>query len=280
MSTRLLLFLGLGIVAVAQPSLMQQTPGFPMYKGAAPDPWVGLPSHEAPGWQSGHGQLLDSQEPVDEEGPVVVAAKPSVSAGVSVDQLRHPLTDKARRLLQKALALLAAHDFAHAREELRKAVKDRSAAPYAHSLLGQEYIRGGQFKDAVPELQQALESFPSNVPDRANLGYALFMIRQNDSADKELRRALELQPANPRTHLVLGMICYVAARDEEAEEHLKFAAKELPGAHLVLARFYRLTQRPDASDREFQTYVQMTGLTDSSAVRAWLVSNNSAIAQR
>jgi len=87
----------------------------------------------------------------------VVPSQPKVPAGtVSADELRHPLSGKALRLIKKASSLIQAGDHVHAIEQLREAVKIPAAAPYAYSLLGQEHLRLGQPEAALPELEEAV----------------------------------------------------------------------------------------------------------------------------
>lgn len=217
-----------------------------------------------------HPDHWQNVEPPD-SAQFVVRPRTVESVPVSADQLRHPLTGKALSVIQKAQRLITARDYVHAREELRKATQNRAAAPYAHSLLGQEYVRTWQFSDAVTELQQAVQELPLNVPDHANLGYALLMLGRNDPAEGELRKALELQPTNPHTHLAMGLLCYaIGTRDAEVVEHLEFAARELPAAHLMLAKFYHNTGRADASEKEFQAYEKSDRAMAPAQARAFL----------
>ena len=263
LSLNFALILGLAAVAGAQTSANV----FPNYDASLGGTTPNFRSFRWP--SSADDDRWSNVSPSEADGPTVTW-RPSGSPLVSADQLRHPLTGKALRIIRKVESLISHRDYAHAREELRKAVKDPAAAPYAHSLLGQEYERNMQFEEAVPELEQAVHLLPSSVPDHANLGYALMMTGQAPAAEKELRQALSLEPANPRTHLVLGILCYwLGSRDREAEQHLRFAARELPGAHLVLARFFRLKGDSDAAEREFQTFAQSESGLDPSVARQW-----------
>lgn len=275
MSTRLLFLCSLGVIAAAQPS---PSP-FPRYDAIAGNPTFGMPSYDSPkdnATRSGRWQNIEPPE----SGEFGVAPPPAAAA-VSTDQLRHPLRGKALQMIQRAEKLIRARNYTHAKEELQKAVQNPQAAPYAHSLLGQEYVRSSEYAEAVKELEQAIQLLPSSVPDHANLGYALFMTGQAGPAEKELRRALELQPSNPRTHLVLGLVCYIdKSRDQETEEHLKFAARELPAAHLMLAKFYQATSRLDAAEREALAYAQLTGSTDSMVGRQQIEKPEGSAPQR
>ena len=204
-----------------------------------------MPSHELSQPGTPHQDRWDNINPPESSEFAVTSRAPAL---VSADQLRHPLAGKALSMIKKAEHLISIKDYIHAREELKKALKDSNAAPYAHSLLGQEFVRSMAFPDAIGELSQAVQMLPSSVADHANLGYALMMTGQPAPAEKELRRALELQPANPRTHLVLGVLCYAqGGRDQEAEEHLEFAARNIPSANLMLEKFYKLTGRREAN---------------------------------
>jgi tetratricopeptide (TPR) repeat protein len=257
----------------------------PPYDAASASPWGQIPS--AADSQTGFprsDRWHNLSSPATDE-PLTPSAPPTIGRRinpetVSTDQLRHPLKGKALRKIRKAESLIAAHEFARAREVLQKAARDSAAAPYAHSLLGQEYLRVMRFPEAIVELRIAVQLLPSNVPDRANLGYALLLTGQTAAAEAELRRALELQPSNPRTHLVLGLLCYASpARLAEAQEHLEFAARELPGARLLLARFYQLTGRPEEADRAFAWYQEALGSnTDTSAARRWFENAGKAAA--
>jgi Flp pilus assembly protein TadD len=242
-----------------------------------------LPGGRGPSWDSPQGpgafsRVPRESRPTDSSGASLeepqgftATASPRESGPVSADQLRHPLTGKALRLIRKAERLIKAGDHLHAIEELRRDVANPAAAPYAHSLLGQEYIRTWQFGEAIPELEEGVRLLPSSVPDHANLGYAFLMTRRLDSAEHELLRALELQPKNPHTHLALGVLRYSqGSHDQEAQQHLEFAAHELPAAHLILAKFYRRVGRTEDSDREFNAYLKVTGATDSGPLRRWL----------
>ncbi len=52
--------------------------------------------------------------------------------------------------------------------------QEPSAVPYAHGMLGQEYLKLRQIPATVAELKQAVALLPQNVATRSNLAYALF----------------------------------------------------------------------------------------------------------
>lgn len=134
---------------------------------------------------------------------------------VSVEELQHPLSGKAVKMLRRAenFSAMGRHD--RAIEQLQAALKEPSAVPYAHSLLGQEYLKINQVPVAITELEEAVKLLPHNVADHSNLGYALFLEGNLDAGEREVRQALELDRQNSKTKHVLDQI--LRARREIAQ---------------------------------------------------------------
>jgi len=130
------------------------------------------------------------------------------AATISVDQLQHPLSRKGAGLLRQAQNFSAMGDHARAIEELQLALKERSAIPYAHSLLGTEYLRTNQVPAAIEALEQAVKMLPRTAVNYANLGYALFLMGSVERAEVELRRALDLDRNNEKTRRVLSIVTH------------------------------------------------------------------------
>jgi Flp pilus assembly protein TadD len=149
----------------------------------------------------------------DPRGAELTTAPPAART-VSVEQLQHPVSRKGAKLLDQArnFAAMGRHDKAIG--QLLLALQERSAIPYAHSMLGVEYIKTGQIPAAIAELEQAIALLPRNVPDHSNLGYALLQAGELDRADTETRQALELDRNNTATQHVLTLI--LAARRAES----------------------------------------------------------------
>lgn len=116
---------------------------------------------------------------------------------VSVELLRYPLSAKALYMLQKALQISDQGDHAGAVQQLQKTLsKFPGSGAYVYSLLGVEYLKTGQFSEAIDALEQAVTLLPHDASNHANLGLALVCKGQYDVAEPELRRALELDPHN------------------------------------------------------------------------------------
>jgi tetratricopeptide (TPR) repeat protein len=132
---------------------------------------------------------------------------PSGPATVSSDVLRHPLSAKARRRLEKALRLSVLGKHPAAIEELRETlVKEPSSAPYAQSLLGVEYVESGRFDEARGSFEEAVRLMPHESVNHSNLGFSLAVAGDWNSAEQEARTAIQLDPANTRAKTLLELI--------------------------------------------------------------------------
>jgi Flp pilus assembly protein TadD len=88
--------------------------------------------------------------------------------------LRHPLSSKARRLLDKAMHLADVGDHAAAIEGLQEALAIYpSDAPYAHNLLGLEYIETSRFTNAKNSFEEAVRLMPHESVNHSNFGLSL-----------------------------------------------------------------------------------------------------------
>jgi tetratricopeptide (TPR) repeat protein len=176
------------------------------------------------------------------------------AATVNVAELRHPLSSKAQKLLEKGhnLAQKDKHDEAIA--IYKQALKEPSAVPYAHSLLGAEYIRQGHAKDAADELALAVTQLP--VPSNySNLGLALLLTGDLQRSEEQTRRALNMDHNSPQTHYILGVVLMEKnSADPAALTELQAAAKVLPTARLAVALYYFRNNEMAAAQEQLQSY--------------------------
>ena len=132
---------------------------------------------------------------------------PAGPATVSADVLRNPLSSKARRRLEKALHLSELGKHPAAIQELRETlVKEPSSAPYAHNLLGVEYVESGQFDDARSSFAEAVRLMPHESVNHSNLGFTLAVAGDWISAEQEARTAIQFDSANTRANTLLEII--------------------------------------------------------------------------
>jgi tetratricopeptide (TPR) repeat protein len=131
---------------------------------------------------------------------------PPPAQTVSVDQLRNPLTRKAAAMLRKAQDLSHEGDHEKALAQLRIALREPSAIPYARSIMGVEYLRLRNPAAALSELEEAVRLLPHDAVDHANLAYTLFLLGQKERAQQEVDRALELDPQNSHAQYLKGVM--------------------------------------------------------------------------
>ncbi len=137
-----------------------------------------------------------------------VTPAPAPAGTVSAERLQHPISAKGVKMLEQARRFSVAGLHEKAIAQLKLAFKEKSAVPYAHSLLGSEYLKTNRIPEAIGELEQALAVLPRNVQNRSNLGYALFLSGDLDRAETETRQALDLDRGNATTQHVLNQILH------------------------------------------------------------------------
>ena len=140
-------------------------------------------------------------------------------------------------------------------QELREALRDPVAMPYAISMLGIEHLRSGQLDAGLAELEQAVQLLPGRPENHSNLAYALSRKGQTERGLEEVHKALQLDGGKPKTRFVLGLLLLQQGSHEaEAVQQLEAAALETPGAHLILANHYDQTGKAPEAERERRAY--------------------------
>ncbi len=131
----------------------------------------------------------------------------SYSAGpatVSVDVLRHPISSKGRRLLEKAMVQAERGNHAAAIQDLRQALaKYPLDAAYTDNVLGLEYIETRQFNEAKTYFKEAARLMPNESCNHSNYGLSLAIVGELETAEKEERKALQLDSANSNAQYIL-----------------------------------------------------------------------------
>lgn len=162
------------------------------------------------GWRMDEFDIMNGRFRTGETGMGFFNQTPPASAReqkVSVDELRHPMTEKARRVLAKAWGYAQRGEHSRAIATLREGMaKVRALVPYAHGLLGIEYLRTGRNNEAVPELAEAAGLFPHDPAAHSNLALSLCVTGQLENAEQEARVALYLDPQLDSAREIVRMI--------------------------------------------------------------------------
>ena len=133
---------------------------------------------------------------------------------VSADLLRHPLSSKTRRMLQRAVSWMRSGNHEQAIRQLEDTLsKDPSSAAYVQSLLGFEYLKTDQFAAAVNCFEQAVSLLPHDAFNHENFAVSLAGIGDFKRSEQEVRRALELAPESPEIrHSLDAISAFVQSR--------------------------------------------------------------------
>lgn len=94
---------------------------------------------------------------------------------------------------------------------------------FAHHGLGLIAARAGRLDQALPRFIRAVQSRPTDVAMRNDLGYALMQAGRFDDARLQLSTSLELSPSNTRAQTNL-MLLMLTTGDEQGARRLADAA--------------------------------------------------------
>jgi tetratricopeptide (TPR) repeat protein len=112
------------------------------------------------------------------------------------------------------------------------------ASARVHVARGITAIEARRFDVAVREFRLAVETDPTDVESRLNLGFALSQMGDLQQAEQHWARAVELAPDNARANFNLANRYERTGRRDEAIAHYRAAAKAEPknlAAHFFLA---------------------------------------------
>lgn len=193
------------------------------------------------------------------------------SAVVSVNQLRRPVSARAKKIFGQAIKLFKAGEYPKAIALLQTTVKDKSATPFSHLLIGSIYLKTGELQLAMPQLREAVDMMPGNSDARTYLACAMLLSGQSEAAEEQVRHALQLDDTNLKSWCVLGAILVHKGKTEEGIEDLRLATRAIPNARLILADYYELHDRIDAAASELREYVLESSGEDKVMAREWLM---------
>ncbi len=134
--------------------------------------------------------------------------------------------DRAKPLLQSAIELYEANDPKHTR---------------AQYFLGITHVDLGEFRKAIPLLQQVHETYPDEPRTLFYLAQSKSGVGENEQAIELYRKALVLDPDDPSIHQRIGLILLKKRQAEEAIKHFETALRLDPDnqqlhQHLEIAR--------------------------------------------
>ncbi len=200
-------------------------------------------------------------------------APTQIGPTVSVEELRHPLSGKGRRMIDRAQRYSRSGDYSKAIEELNQALKEPSAVPYARMILGYVYLKLRRVPEAVQELEEVTVLLPRLPAGHSNLGYALCATGKPERGLQEVETALALDSRLLKARFLKGVILLDReSREHDGWENLQLAQREVPGAHLALALYYARHGQNEAAQQQLQDFARKDVNVTLAQAQEWLTS--------
>ena len=167
----------------------------------------------------------------------------------------------ARKAYEQALKELGDDKKDKALLSLQQAIELFPTYFAALDLLGQEYVKRGNYEAAQPFLTRAVAVNRRSPSTWYALGYAQYKLRQLPAATESLNKSASYNPNSINTQLVLGTVQRRQQQWQAAETHLQRAkalSKNNPVAeiHWQLALLYNQTNRNAAAADELELFLK------------------------
>ncbi len=122
---------------------------------------------------------------------------------------------------KKAASLINQGEFAAARDELERLLKDRPQEAKLLTLMGNSYFESGEDLDKAEEFyREALEYKPDNVLALTNLAMLYIHQKRFDEGVEFARKAIQRYPRDPKSWITLGMYYVFKGQIETALGYL------------------------------------------------------------
>jgi Flp pilus assembly protein TadD len=168
---------------------------------------------------------------------------------------------EARKAYEQGLKDLGDNRKDQALANLQRAVELFPTYFAALDLLGQEYVKRGNYNAAQPFLNRAIAVNRRSPSTWYALGYAQYKLRQLPAATESLNKSASYNSNSINTQLVLGTVQRLQQQWQTAEIHLqraKVLSKDTPVAevHWQLALLYNETNRAAAAADELELFLK------------------------
>jgi hypothetical protein len=132
--------------------------------------------------------------------------EPAKAGTVSAERLRHPMPQKAVRMLTEANRLWRDGRAAEAREKLRPAVARYPDFWELRLNLGVIEMKLGDLAAATEHFSMARELEPRSAIAAVDMGFALLQLHRLEEAERAAKDAVSLEPKNPIASLLLARV--------------------------------------------------------------------------
>jgi tetratricopeptide (TPR) repeat protein len=123
-------------------------------------------------------------------------------------------------------------------------------------LLGETYLGGKQYSQALTEFKAAQELAPNSARVMSNLGWAYFKTDKTDQGLQWLKKAQALNPDNPKINHRLGMVFAAQKKYPEALAAFRKGGDEAQALNNIGVHYY-LDRRYAEAARCFQKALEV-----------------------
>ena len=169
--------------------------------------------------------------------------------------------DSAEKHMLLGTAKFAAHDFAGALEELRKAAEMNPDLPEVNSYYGQALFSNGHTEESRPAFERELAHNPTDFQSNVHVGLLLKQDQKYDDALKFLKRALDARPGDLAVRYQIALVKMAQGKDQAALDELEQIVSESPKfleAHVTLSTLYYRAKRKADGNREREIVQKLT----------------------
>ena len=153
-------------------------------------------------------------------------------------------------------------DYAHAAENLKRALQENPQDNESTQLLGLSSYLAGRPTEAIPYLEKVQTWFPrANVDAAYILGICYIQTKDYPKARSAFARMFDVPPESAAAYLFAARMLLRQEFDPVAEEYaLKAAALDpkLPGAHLLLGELYLYKSRVPEAIEELKKEISLS----------------------
>jgi tetratricopeptide (TPR) repeat protein len=160
------------------------------------------PGHGSPDPFRGPLLSASGDASLDAFPPIVSNPRP-IEGLVSIDELRHPVSKKARQEAYDAQRLARANKISKAIAKLEDAIRIDPLYRDAHLNLGVQYAMLGRVAEARAQFQKALDIGPPVAAIYFDLALSSARLREFSDAEKYARKTLDLDPNHKLAQAVL-----------------------------------------------------------------------------
>jgi tetratricopeptide (TPR) repeat protein len=133
------------------------------------------------------------------------------------------------------VAGVADQDLSRAFNYLRRALTLNPDNANAHLWCGAFSCLGGQYDEAIRQMQRAVSLEPGSLHFRISLAMCLYFTKTPRRTRDELIKILEIDPTYPHAHFITGLAYADSGHHDEAIHHMTLGGNARPDAPLSVA---------------------------------------------